>query len=156
MNVLLQNCPAQLKAVLLNSNGIAKSRISYFDSAGKFKLRSPSVLSIATTLLSGDDSFETELTDSVQSDIEKWINESKLSVGNVPYCAKTKEEIGETLLNDSDSFSNITICDNYISSNQSESIVENLDKLLLSETSSEKSEPLSRPDNRVILLFSNF
>lgn len=138
LNILLQNCSEQLKSTLLNPNGITKSRIQYFD-GGKYKLRSPSVLSVATTtMLSGDDSFEMELTDNVQSDIEKWISESKLTVGNIPYSSKE-------ILNKESSVEgcNVTICDGFTESQHD--VVENLDKLNLSETSSEKSEQLS-PD----------
>lgn len=152
LNVLLQNAPAQLKSALLNPSGISKSRISYFESVAKYKLRSPSVLSVATTLMSGDDNLETELTDSVQTDIEKWINESKLSVGNIPYQAKAKEEQNELAhvplakeASFESSYSNITET-GYPESNKSESVIENLDKLVLSETSSEKSEPITPAD----------
>lgn len=149
--MLLQNCPAQLKTALLNPNGITKSRISYFD-VGKYKLRSPSVLSVATTLTSGDDNLELELTDSVQSDIEKWISESKLTVGNLPYEQKTKEEVVLSK-NSSVESCNVGICDGFTESNKSESALENLDKINLSETSSEKSDPPPTTNIRVTKLF---
>lgn len=155
LNVLLQNCPAQLKAALLNPNGITKSRISYFD-VGKYKLRSPSVLSVATTLTSGDDNLEMELTDNVQSDIEKWISESKLTVGSIPYYSKAREDVVLSKESSVDSCS-VPICDaSFAESNKSESIVENVDKLNLSESSSEKSEPVSPATAtiRVINLFT--
>lgn len=112
---------------------------------GKYKLRSPSVLSIATTLTSGDDNLDRDLNDSVQSDIEKWINESKLTVGNIPYYSKPKDEVVLSKNSSVDSSSVVTISDNFIEgSDRSESVMENLDKLTVNEeTSSEKSEPLS-------------
>lgn len=154
LNVLLQNCPAHLKAILLNPNGINKSRISYFESGGKYKLRSPSVLSVATTLMSGDDNLDTELTDSVQSDIEKWISESKLTVGNVTYAGKEREGQSDLahvpLRKESSADSPVgAVCV------ESRSVLENFDKLVLSETSSEKSEPPSPADNRVIFLHTH-
>lgn len=144
LNVLLQNCPAQLRTALVNPSGISKSRISYFEGSGRYKLRSPSVLSVATTLMSGEDSFESELTDSVQTDIEKWINESKLSVGNVVYYAKAKEE-------DKAEMAHVPLVkDASVESaysagygERSGGVLENLDKSLLSESSSEKSESVS-------------
>lgn len=145
LNVLLQNCPTHLKMILLNPNGINKSRISYFESGGKYKLRSPSVLSVATTLMSGEDNLETDLTDSVQSDIERWISESKLTVGNVTYSGRAREDQSDLvhvpLTKDSSVDGTVYV--------ESRSVLENLDKLLLSETSSEKSEPPSPADNRV-------
>lgn len=154
LNVLLQNCSAQLKVALLNPNGISKSRISYFD-VGKCKLRSPSVLSVATTLMSGEDNLEMELTDSVQSDIEKWINESKLAVENIPYDSKPREEVLLSKESSGDSC-NVTVCDSFTESNKSESVVEYLDKLNLSETSSEKSEPLSPGNANIrVTIFHN-
>lgn len=138
------------------------------------------ILSMATTLMSGDESnlpLDSELTDSVQSDIEKWINESKLSVGNVTY-AKTKEfekqEIisasNTTLTNaelensGSSEYSNITVGSLYESnlteSVKSDSVVENLDKLILSASSSEKSYSLGVEEKfspeRFLKVINNF
>lgn len=123
----------------------------------KYKLRSPSVLSVATTLMSGEENLESELTDSLHTDIEKWINESKLSVGNIPYYAKPKEEQSSEmfhvpLMKDSsiDSSCSITVCDSHTESLKSTSVLENLDKLVLSETSSEKSDDKLSPADAIV------
>lgn len=52
-------------------------------------------MSVATTSLSGEESLENDLLDSVRPDIEKWIDESKLSVMNVTY-ARTSETLNKT------------------------------------------------------------
>lgn len=83
-------------------------------------------MSVATTL-TGDDSLESELTDSIRPDIEKWINESKLSVGNVTF-AKTRDLLKPDSSEDL-CYSDISIGPVCNSSKES----------LISETSSEKS-----------------
>lgn len=103
---------------------------------------------MATNLTSGDDSLalESELTDSVRSDIEKWISESKLSVGNVTF-ANTKdmqkaESYNSILYSQSPSHDfGVTLgsASENIGDVKNDSVAENLDRLILSETSSEKS-----------------
>lgn len=153
-NVLLQNSPLQLKLVILNPNGISRSRILCYEHMSKYKMRSPSVLSVATTLMSeADNALESDLRDNTV-DIQKWINESKLTVDSMNF-AESKE-LSDTDVSDSVSVNTLTfesnsdcaysdipigmICDNYGTENmKSESVADNLDKLVLSETSSEKS-----------------
>lgn len=111
-------------------------------------------MSVATTSLSGEDSLETELMDSLRPDIEKWIDESKLSVLNITY-ARTAENIEKPLTVDNSNqsnnventhmleYSNIAIGsitgDGTDSVKCDKSVTDNLDKIVLSETSSEKS-----------------
>ncbi|KAK4875471.1 hypothetical protein RN001_011893 [Aquatica leii] len=152
LNSLLQNSMPDLRNVLLSPHGITRSRISFLDSHEKLKLRSPSQLSVATPL-SGDDNLESELLDSLRPDIEKWIDESKLSVGNITY-ARTSEYLDKSMqinngqtsnakLNQVQEYSNIaigTITDDAVdNANIEKAVVENLTKLELSDTSSERS-----------------
>lgn len=94
---------------------------------------------------------ESELTDTMQSDIERWIDESKLSVMNITY-AKTKESVEKSMsldttsnLRSSDSVDDIDLGslsklgDSYSGTLKSQSICDNLDRLTISENSSEKS-----------------
>lgn len=82
----------------------------------------------------------------MRSDIEKWISESKLSVGNVTF-ANTKD------MQRTESFNSVlesrspshdfgvdlgSVCEN-LGDVKGDSVTENLDRLILSETSSEKS-----------------
>lgn len=148
-NVLLQNSPPQLKQVILNPNGMSRSRILCYENSSKYKMRSPSVLSVATTLMSeADNNLETDLRDNTL-DIQRWINESKLTF------SETKE-LSEADGSDNASVNTLTfegnsdctysdisigmICDNLPSLNEkSDSVADNMDKLVLSETLSEKS-----------------
>lgn len=97
-------------------------------------------------------SVESDLTDSLKPDIEKWIDESKLSVINVTY-AKTNEQKQHTqdvtdagVSNfdgiETPNYSNITIgplSDTYTEHSGTKSLSDNLETLALSENSSEKS-----------------
>lgn len=141
--VLLQNAPEGLIKSLLSTNGLGLF-------CEKLRQRSPSQLSVATTHFSSveESLLESDLTDSLKTDIEKWIDESKLSVMNVTY-AKTSE-IYSRVQNENETssrvenmdYTNITIgniSDSCAHSVKSESLVENLDKIALSDESSEKS-----------------
>ncbi|KAF5303786.1 hypothetical protein FQR65_LT08121 [Abscondita terminalis] len=152
LNSLLQNNTPDLKTVFLSPNGINRSRISFLESNEKLKLRSPSQLSVATPL-SGDDNLESDLLDSLRPDIEKWIGESKLSVGHITY-ARTSEYLEKTgqfstgqsnIVNKDklEEYSNIaigTITDDVPDNvNLEKTVLENVNKLELSDTSSERS-----------------
>ncbi|KAF5273906.1 hypothetical protein FQA39_LY01021 [Lamprigera yunnana] len=148
LNSLLQNSTSDLTSVLLSPQGICKSRISFLDSNERLKPRSPSQLSVATPL-SGDDTLETQLMDSLRPDIEKWIDESKLSVSNITYARTTDyvDKLGpiKTRLDQEEAqgYSNIsieTVTDGSVyNTNTEKDMVETLNKLELSETSSERS-----------------
>ncbi|XP_017781525.1 PREDICTED: huntingtin [Nicrophorus vespilloides] len=165
LNTLFQNCTKQFKAALVNQDGLKCSKI--VAESAKIKMRSPSQLSVATTLVSEDNlPLDVELFDNFKSeDIEKWIDESKLSVINVNYVKDDKagnfcDSIDGTINSANDKskcfdYSNITIGtlnDLYADSLKSESIVEHMDKLVLSEGSSEKSSSLKADDKSTSLL----
>ncbi|CAH1155948.1 unnamed protein product [Phaedon cochleariae] len=89
LNVLLMSS-VDLKQILLNEKGISRNRI--FSLTSSVNNRSPSQLSLTTSLTTEDNLFsESELTETIHSDIEKWIDESKLSVMNITF-GKTKEK----------------------------------------------------------------
>ncbi|XP_008191527.2 huntingtin [Tribolium castaneum] len=145
LNVLLQNCSLELRQILLSESGVDKSRISLPTSYSMSALRSPSQLSVATSAANDDLFLESELTDTIRSDIEKWIDESKLSVMNVP-CAKTNE-LEKSLSSESKNSSldvSLTQLDSFdykISEyvGKSHSVGDNLERLTISDDSSEKS-----------------
>ncbi|KAJ8928271.1 hypothetical protein NQ314_019222 [Rhamnusium bicolor] len=159
LNVLLQNCTNDLKAILLSEKGISNCRIYSMQSSSKSNPRSPSQMSAATNITTGEENLfsESELTETVHSDIEKWIDASKLSVMNITF-AKTKEKSQSldkvnmcvTTIDDSHNdcnYENINkIDDNYVSSFKTHSIGDNLDRLSASEKSSEKSLSYSIDD----------
>lgn len=109
---------------------------------------------MATTSLSNEDSLESELLDSLRPDIEKWIDESKLSVMNITY-GRSSENVDSPMpfyrtqsknspeTNQNVEYSNMAIGtitgDTSESIKGDKSITEQLDKLVLSETSSERS-----------------
>ncbi|KAJ8914559.1 hypothetical protein NQ315_010023 [Exocentrus adspersus] len=160
LNTLLQNCIDDVEKILLDEKGIGHCRIYATQSSSKSNPRSPSQLSVATNLTAGEENLfsESELTDTVRSDIEKWIDASKLSVMNVTF-AKTKEK--------SLSLDKMNMCANSDIPNIGDydiiytvesdtcggklktcSIGDNLDKVAASENSSEKS--LSFEDNKLL------
>lgn len=119
-------------------------------------MRSPSVLSVATTLMSESEILlDPDIRDTT-SDIQKWINESKLSVDDVSF-SESKESTSEQDGSDTASVNTLTfdsnrdcaysdmsigvICDNFaMESLKSNSMADNLDKnVVASETSSERS-----------------
>ncbi|XP_063922689.1 huntingtin isoform X2 [Zophobas morio] len=143
-NTLFLNCPLDLKQVLVGDSGLDKSRINLPTSFSTSALRSPSQLSVATSGATEDLFVESELTDTLRSDIEKWIDESKLSVMNVT-CAKNND-LEKSLSTDSKS-SDIPLTQyesfefkvsEYVPS-KTHSIGDNLERLTLSDDSSDKS-----------------
>lgn len=118
---------------------------------------------MATNTTLGDDSLfqENELTDSIQVDIEKWIDNSQLSVMNLN-SIRNKEEIEKsqsfdnTLLNvpitdydNSNNTTNINFYDeNYDVARKNRS-TDTLDRLTLSENSSEKSFSCATDDKNL-------
>ncbi|XP_018571399.1 huntingtin [Anoplophora glabripennis] len=151
LNVLLQNCTDHVKEILLNNKGIGHSRINSTQSSSKSNPRSPSQLSVATNVTAGEENLfsESELTETIRSDIEKWIDTSKLSVMNITF-AKTKEKsLSLDKMNmcmTTDDIPNICdyevidiVDDNCDSKLKASSIGDNLDKQEASENSSEKS-----------------
>ena len=99
---------------------------------------------MATSGATEDLFVESELTDTLRSDIEKWIDESKLSVMNVT-CAKNND-LEKSLSTDSKS-SDIPLTQyesfefkvsEYVPS-KTHSIGDNLERLTLSDDSSDKS-----------------
>uniref|UniRef100_A0A1Y1K0T3 Huntingtin n=1 Tax=Photinus pyralis TaxID=7054 RepID=A0A1Y1K0T3_PHOPY len=167
LNVLLQNCSSNLKSVLTSPTGINKSRI-VLDSNIRSKPRSPSQMSVATPL-SGDENSESDLLDSLRPDIEKWIDESKLSVMNITY-AKTSEMMDKTLHYNStelageeglgtSNYSNIDIGiitdDSYDSIKRDKSIVETFDKMDLSDTSTDDHSFVQPTDDKSVATTSD-
>lgn len=163
----MQNISTDVKSLLLSDGGLEKSRINLIEGQSKFKQRSPSQLSIATTLLSNEDNLplESDLTDSLKPDIEKWIDDSKLSVLNVTY-AKTNElllkqqtpSLSDNTASfeqlDASDYSNITIgsiTESCAQSVRSESLADNLDRIALSDDLSEKSYSCLTDDRSVNL-----
>jgi hypothetical protein len=104
-------------------------------------------LSVANSAATEDLFVESELTETLRSDIEKWIDQSKLSVMNVT-CAKTNE-LEKSVSAESKSSSvdvSLSQLDNfeykpseYVPGAKSHSIGDNLERLTLSNDSSEKS-----------------
>jgi hypothetical protein len=104
-------------------------------------------LSVANSAATEDLFVESELTETLRSDIEKWIDQSKLSVMNVT-CAKTNE-LEKSVSAESKSSSvdvSLSQLDNfeykpseYVPGAKSHSIGDNLERLTLSDDSSEKS-----------------
>ncbi|CAH0556043.1 unnamed protein product [Brassicogethes aeneus] len=153
LNVLLLNCTEEFMENLLSKNGIAKNKMLSSHSS-LMKLKSPSQLSVATNVTSTEENRESELTETLHLDIEKWIDESKLSVMNENY-AKPKENFDKSMSLDTNSsiltnltddvdFSDIKISDNYAS--KSQSFGDNLDNLTISENSSEKNSCVDEND----------
>lgn len=154
LNILLSNLSVDMKIILLQKTGVGKSRIFHADPS-RMRLRSPSQLSVATTLKSEENLLlDSDLTDFTTTDIEKWIGESKLSVINVNYIKGDEEKLNFNAVDHNaknaegtepileTQYGNIhmgTINDQYADSFRSESIADNMDKLILSENSSEKS-----------------
>lgn len=87
---VLLDCPScGFKEMLLSSFGSHKISTEKSTISNN---RSPSQLSVATTVNTDDNLFaDSELTETLHSDIEKWIDESKLSVMNISF-AKIKEK----------------------------------------------------------------
>lgn len=159
----MQNSTIELKNILTDASGLQSNKMSLSCSKSLIQMRSPSKyfivndvicsgltktfisgeLSVATNLTAEDQLTESELTETIRSDIEKWIDESKLSVMNITYAKtmpaieNTSTESGSTL--DLDSFDYKG--DEYdISGVIISSVGDNLEKLSLSEHSlSEKS-----------------
>ncbi|XP_056637539.1 huntingtin [Diorhabda sublineata] len=111
--------------------------------------RSPSQLSVATTVNTEDNLFsDSELTETLHSDIEKWIDESKLSVMNISF-AKIKEKSRsldklnrfnhEPTKNVDYGQLNKLDKEHFLAQKKSQSIEYTLDILSLSDNSSDKS-----------------
>ncbi|CAH1990108.1 unnamed protein product [Acanthoscelides obtectus] len=147
LNVLLQNSTSEVQKKLLSDKGLGVSKI--FNSA--IRNRSPSQLSITTNTTMGDESVfsESELTETIHTDIEKWIDESKLSVMNINF-AKTISK--SQSLEKIDNFLPEDDCHGYgyqkmnelggekfVSKLKTHSVGEELEALTISENSSEKS-----------------
>ncbi|RZC38340.1 huntingtin-like [Asbolus verrucosus] len=144
-NILLQNCPPELKLALKSENGVDKSRISLPTSSSMSAFRSPSQLSVATSAATEDLFLESELTDTIRTDIEKWIDESKLSVMNMT-CAKTYDVEKSASAVSKGSLADVSLhLDSfdykveYVPGVKSQSIGDNLERLTLSDDSSDKS-----------------
>lgn len=100
-------------------------------------------LSVATSSAAEDLFVESELTETLRTDIEKWIDESKLSVMNVP-CAKTNELEKSLSVESRNSSLDVSLTqidfDDKISEyTRSHSAGDNLERLTISDDSSEKS-----------------
>nr|XP_023020492.1 huntingtin [Leptinotarsa decemlineata] len=163
LNVLLQNCPRDLRPIFLSNKGLGCQRIyTTNNTSDSLKHRTPSQLSVATNLTAEDNLFsESELTETLHSDIEKWIDESKLSVMNITF-AKTKEKsVSLDKVNNigTETERNLDTCDygkmnelnreNFVSKLKTHSMENTLDILSLSDNSSEKSFSLSTDDKIV-------
>lgn len=104
-------------------------------------------MSVATSGATEDLFMDSELTDTIHTDIEKWIDESKLSVINVT-CAKlndldksasteSKNVSTEVSLSQVDGFE--YKIHEFVPGIKSQSVEDNLETLTLSDNSSEKS-----------------
>ncbi|XP_025834519.1 huntingtin-like [Agrilus planipennis] len=151
LNIFLQYCPPDCKDILLSPDGISKSFL-LFDANSRLKFKSPSSLSVTTTTLSGDDLLhsESDLLDSVRPDIEKWIDDSKLSVININYVDGSSQlPAKNSTIDHTDydiaSFDGGSECAVSLAETESSDFVKpdyiaaNTDRLVLSEKSSEKS-----------------
>ncbi|KAJ8959892.1 hypothetical protein NQ318_011628 [Aromia moschata] len=159
LNVLLQNCTNELKDSLLKKSGINNRRIYSTHYACKSNCRSPSQLSVATNTTGEENLFsESELTDTVRSDIEKWIDVSKLAVMNITF-AKTKEKSHSldkvnmcAAIDSSQNLCNYEklniIDDNFVGEVKTLSIGDNLNGLM-SDNSSEKNDDKLNVENDI-------
>ncbi|XP_066154208.1 huntingtin [Euwallacea fornicatus] len=146
LSILLSNATKELQCKLTNPMGINFCRIH--KSLSISNVRSPSQLSVAPSgTLSDDHHFqECDLTETIESDIETWIGQSKLSVLNMPSLSQgidkldlsdSVESTGETLVHHYDRPERLA--ENL--SLKSSSFNENLDAF--SDRLSEKSEAVS-------------
>ncbi|XP_044753476.1 huntingtin isoform X2 [Coccinella septempunctata] len=87
LNVLLQNSTKELKEALLNPVGLSKCTTYQF-SAHKRKSLSQLSISSESTMVS-----ESDLTDSLRPDINKWIDHSKLTLSSLNLIGKPKESL---------------------------------------------------------------
>uniref|UniRef100_A0A6P7F8J4 Huntingtin-like n=1 Tax=Diabrotica virgifera virgifera TaxID=50390 RepID=A0A6P7F8J4_DIAVI len=150
LKVLLE-CPCSHFRERLNS-GFGCHRIYSSEKLCILSNRSPSQLSVATTVTTEDNLFsDSDLTETLHSDIEKWIDETSISVRNITF-AKTKEKSQsldkisrfelETIRNiDVNNFGGLNQLnkENFITQRKAHSIENTLDILSFSENSSEKS-----------------
>ncbi|CAG9862370.1 unnamed protein product [Phyllotreta striolata] len=92
LKVILE-CPSEgLRKQLLIAKGLGSHRIFSIDKSRILSNRSSSQLSVATTTNTDDNLFsDSDLTETLQSDVEKWIDDSKFSMMNIGF-AKTKEK----------------------------------------------------------------
>ncbi|XP_022909585.2 huntingtin [Onthophagus taurus] len=95
LNILLQNCQKELKEVLLSKSGITQSKIKHIDP--DLNKGSPYEMSIASSR-SSEEKLLDSLSDPLTSDIEKWIDQSTLSIINVNYTSLTKNLQDESKL----------------------------------------------------------
>lgn len=112
-------------------------------------------LSIATTVTTDDNVFsESELTETIHTDIEKWIDESELSVFNSGTVDRSRslntvsaiENNSDTIRDDGMEKLN-EVHTGFVSKLKTHSVGDNLDSLNVSENSSEKSFSASTEDN---------
>ncbi|CAG9829715.1 unnamed protein product [Diabrotica balteata] len=150
LKVLLE-CPSSHFRERLNS-GFGCHRIYSSEKLCILSNRSPSQLSVATTVTTEDNLFsDSDLTETLHSDIEKWIDETSMSVRNITF-AKTKEKsqsLDKISRFELESIKNIDINnfgglnqlnkEHFITQRKAHSIENTLDILSFSENSSEKS-----------------
>nr|CAH7759250.1 unnamed protein product [Callosobruchus chinensis] len=148
LNVLLQNSTSEVKKKLLSDKGLGISKI--FNNVGRN--RSPSQLSITTNTTMGEESVfsESDLTETIHTDIERWIDESKLSVMNMTFAksiskSQSLEKIDNLLPEDDIRHGygyekmNDLAAEKFVSKLKTHSVGDELDALTASENSSEKS-----------------
>lgn len=173
LNVLLTNCTVELENVLLCPNGITESRINFNKETPKVHQRSPSKFlfvlffllkvtsylyllgqtSVATTHLSGIENLdiESDLTDTLKSDIERWIDDSKLSVININDDDSVDKPLPHSISKmTASSFENIENS-NYsdvrmVTPLEFNDRIAELDNLTLSDRSSDKNAPILEED----------
>nr|CAI5834824.1 unnamed protein product [Callosobruchus analis] len=148
LNAFLQNSTSEVRKKLLSDKGLGVSKI--FNNTGRN--RSPSQLSITTNTTMGEESVfsESDLTETIHTDIERWIDESKLSVMNITFAksiskSQSLEKIDNFLSEDDirqgygyEKMNEIG-AEKFISKLKTHSIGDEIDTLTASENSSEKS-----------------
>ncbi|XP_076265784.1 huntingtin isoform X2 [Rhynchophorus ferrugineus] len=156
LNVLLSNITADLKNKLLSPSGVDKCRIHKSQSFNNIK--SPSQLSIATNTTSAEETLfsECDLTETIESDIGKWIGESKLSVINMPHGNAADEDIIEPVMTSNEDNIAASSCENNVRKEQNKFGIElrkigNADTIdKLSNKSSEESITASESVDKLL------
>lgn len=113
-------------------------------------------MSVATSGATEDLFVDSELTDTIHTDIEKWIDESKLSVMNVT-CAK-RSELDKSVSTENNFSTEVSLSQldgfdynihEFVPGIKSHSIEDNLETLTLSDNSSEKSFSYIEDDKQI-------